>query len=365
LAFRYSGDGKQWQNIDYFEILEHSISNPHQEMLVKLDIPFISGSLLQTIIDLDFGKQYITQAEIHPSSYTKPVFEMTNMGKNLLLNFSNIQNADRLKLRVSENVTYQGTSKGRFEYVLPASKLASDSLVLQLENAHQIILDTTLIVHMLAPNQQNEIIDQTYQSSFISESKSLYDTLCITKRSFSDTSLQSILPVLSRTFEWLPSDQKLKNNVIITLPYQSHLFKSKQLGIYTSNGNGNLSYLHSTADTVSQRIFAKSEKLGRFFVGADTVLPELEIYYPQKDAKYKPMKNIRFKAWDTLSGISIDRSIKVSLDDRFVLPEWDPEEELIIAQPHFPVKSGKHILEISVTDAAGNTRVVKIPFNIL
>ena len=53
----------------------------------------------------------------------------------------------------------------------------------------------------------------------------------------------------------------------------------------------------------------------------------------------------------------------MTIDNQFVLPEWDPERDLVTGHPHWQIKPGIHEIRIDVGDMAGNHNIQK--FNII
>ncbi|MBN1213302.1 MAG: M23 family metallopeptidase [candidate division Zixibacteria bacterium] len=63
---------------------------------------------------------------------------------------------------------------------------------------------------------------------------------------------------------------------------------------------------------------------------------------------------ISFILEDTLSGITDDRNISIRLDDRWMIPEYNPENKICKTRPVEPLSRGKHSLKIEITDRVGN-----------
>jgi hypothetical protein len=75
-----------------------------------------------------------------------------------------------------------------------------------------------------------------------------------------------------------------------------------------------------------------------------------------------PRPLVRFSLRDLLSGIEDDRSISLFIDDQWLIPEYDPESGICTSRPLEPLTSGEHVLQIAVTDRAGNTTERNIRF---
>ena len=71
---------------------------------------------------------------------------------------------------------------------------------------------------------------------------------------------------------------------------------------------------------------------------------------------------ISFLVAEDLSGIENQENIKVYLDGRWLIPEYDPELELLKTYPEKRIKDGRHDLKIIVSDRVGNSRTVNTHF---
>ena len=67
---------------------------------------------------------------------------------------------------------------------------------------------------------------------------------------------------------------------------------------------------------------------------------------------------------DTISGIGDENQISLSMDGEYVLPEWDPEEDLVIGFMEKNLPSGNHIFSASIRDRSGNITRQAVYFKI-
>ena len=65
---------------------------------------------------------------------------------------------------------------------------------------------------------------------------------------------------------------------------------------------------------------------------------------------------LQFRLTDSLSGIGSDRDISVMIDSLFVVPEWDPERDLVYGHLPSRLPAGMHTIRFRVSDRAGNRR---------
>ena len=68
-----------------------------------------------------------------------------------------------------------------------------------------------------------------------------------------------------------------------------------------------------------------------------------------------PQPTFSFFLSDSLAGIADDRSVEVTIDGEWMIPEYDPEDEILLVQPFEPLADGEHVIRVRVTDRAGNT----------
>jgi hypothetical protein len=67
---------------------------------------------------------------------------------------------------------------------------------------------------------------------------------------------------------------------------------------------------------------------------------------------------------DDFSGVGDDTMIEVLIDGTWIPPEYDPETHQLIAEPWARLKTGRHTLEVRVSDWAGNRTEVKRTFRV-
>jgi hypothetical protein len=130
------------------------------------------------------------------------------------------------------------------------------------------------------------------------------------------------------------------------------------------NGKDKYLYLPTQIDSNSFLLTAKTSSLGKFIVAADTVPPEIEIESPRSGANYKSNPKIKLILKDTLSGIEDEDYISLSIDGEFVLPEWDPEEDIVVGIMQNDLSSGNHIFSASIRDRSGNISRQAVYFKI-
>ncbi len=160
---------------------------------------------------------------------------------------------------------------------------------------------------------------------------------------------------LSAEYVTEPFDQPMNYgaNISITLP--DSIAAKKGIGAYYRKLNGSWRFLPTkrNGNTLSTRITS----LEKFAIIQDTIPPTIRPLnlrkFNQSRAKNLPL---RFSVGDGMSGIYRETQFRVEVDGRWTLYEYDPEEKfLIVHRKNIP--SGKHNLQVYITDNAGNRTV--------
>ncbi|MFH1699822.1 MAG: M23 family metallopeptidase [Candidatus Zixiibacteriota bacterium] len=103
--------------------------------------------------------------------------------------------------------------------------------------------------------------------------------------------------------------------------------------------------------------FIKSDIGGTGLVAiiADTTAPVIKSLNIEEKGRVKiSQPEIRFIVDDELSKIENDFNFNVTIDGKWISPEYDPERQSFKSKPHWRLIPGKHILKIEVTDRCGN-----------
>ncbi len=94
---------------------------------------------------------------------------------------------------------------------------------------------------------------------------------------------------------------------------------------------------------------------GSFVAVFDFVPPVIKQLSIKNGGHYESLRPaVNFIIEDTLSGIGDDRDIRIEIDGKWQIPEYDPETGWCTSKPVEPLKPGSHHLGIMVTDRAGN-----------
>jgi len=118
-------------------------------------------------------------------------------------------------------------------------------------------------------------------------------------------------------------------------------------------------------EPANRRLHSKLGGGGIVAVITDTVAPVVTGLNIEEGMRLNSSRpEITFKLIDELSKIEDDRNFTVSIDGRWIVPEYDPEREDFIGKPHWELSRGNHKLEIVVTDRCDNQTSVTRNFKI-
>lgn len=111
-----------------------------------------------------------------------------------------------------------------------------------------------------------------------------------------------------------------------------------------------------TTDSTKAGLLYGSSRLGGSYAAVydldRPIITDLSVREGQIITDVRPV--ITFGIKEDCSGLADDRSIVIKLDDKWQIPEYDPELNLCQTQPMAPLGPGSHHLSIEVTDRAGN-----------
>ncbi len=362
LRFSQGDEDNRWQPLQQYEILSRSFGAARQQMLVKLKLPRTDAPFLKTSVETSNYDKTHTISALSDNPHPHVYFDLDKMGKYLLCMFEGVQDHPELRLDIEGTVGGNQSItpyifNNRFEHTLPARAIAGDSVRLTLRRSHTIMLDTVVQAIALNAGKVNEYRFFGDRFRMRLRRESLYDTLIIqTSKESADRFAESDpqAPLLSPVYAVEPGDQIMKEGVEIEIDYDNWNGPKEQVGLYKVDDDGGLHRARSVVKESGLRVRGRATTFGRFVVAADSVAPEIDVQVPRDGAYLRRLRYIRFRIGDELSGIGSDRNIRVTVDGRFVIPEWDPEKDLITAKPHWRLSGGRHAVEIHVSDRAGN-----------
>jgi hypothetical protein len=361
LDFFSSIDYQTWQSINQFEIHKRELMPDYQQFLIKLILPDTLQQFVRTNIISDNNKFSLYSTIMDSAQVNNINLEVTNLGKSVLLDFSTINIQSSLKLTLNNNLkTYTIIPEiinNHFEHVIPSTIFSSSPLKATLSDRQTVYVDTVLNIQKILPEKYQRIGFYKDSVQIISRPQSVYDTLLFDVRKTKIEIFDHNIPLLSPFYVFNSAYQALKSGVEMAIQLDSIKISPERIGIYTINKKNKLEFIDSRIDTSENLIIGKLEAFGMYFAAADTIKPELEILDLKDNEILRSLNEIKFMAKDEQSGIGQDFNIHISIDSQFVLPEWDPERDLITGHPHWEIKPGIHELTIEVKDMAGNQNI--------
>jgi hypothetical protein len=353
-----------WKPINYFEFLNRKNIAQGEEIIIKAVLPSAECYNFKAEYITEMGKAQSFASSLQPENVLMKL-QAKSLGKFLVLHFltDKISHYNfNLYLQSGKNkqITPFEYSEKKYEKVIPARFFNSDSLKIKIASLNKVYLDTVLFYAVFKQNTADTADFKNGVYSIKSFKNSFYDTTLIHIYESNINNFKINMPVLSDLINIEPNYQILKNNVLLTMAYNGICRYPEKLGIYKLKPSKGFSFIGGKTDTLKQFISTKSPTLGRFFVGLDTIAPVIKIILPKWAKTVKPAFIIKFKVKDTLSDIAAEDDISVTIDGKFVLPEWDPETEFVVARPHWQVERGRHKIRISVKDAVGNENIKEI-----
>jgi murein DD-endopeptidase MepM/ murein hydrolase activator NlpD len=137
-------------------------------------------------------------------------------------------------------------------------------------------------------------------------------------------------------------------------PLNTNLPKEKLLLVRLEQGKDPVP-LQSTFD--NGMIKASSRILGTFAVMADTLAPTIKPLNFSSGRLPDTLRTLRLEVKDDFSGIA---SVRPSLNDRWILMDHDPKNNLLVYELDDRMRKGSNTLRVVVTDHAGNSRTLQL-----
>jgi len=365
LQFFSKADSFPWTDIKYFEILQQTFGKNSQTLQLKIRLEHDSADALKVKTWLPNQIQAESVLSLTNSDSNTVRLKISNLGKYLSVKTEPEYSFAVLTI---ENLRDRQQAPQRYildpETVLPAGKITSDSLRFTVTSNGKILADSTVLLYALNRGTKQHFSFDDGRCVFESNEHTLYDTLLyhFSKEEVNADSFN--VPVFGSAYQFSGPPQLFRKAPLLKIKYDSLLFAARQTGICTIGKNGRISWKSAKWNPVEKEFSTRMGSFGTYILGADTSAPVVEIIFPKDGQTLKSLKNIRFTADDSLSGIGSDRNLEIYLDDQFVLPEWDPERNLISGVPEEKPQPGNHLIRIRVSDSAGNSTEKTLHFSI-
>ncbi|NOX88144.1 MAG: M23 family metallopeptidase [Calditrichaeota bacterium] len=362
-----SNDQRKWTPLNYYEILDHKFTAEGQSMLIKADLEDSNSIYLRMDVKTDKDRRFSTLIDLQ-NTPERLNAKLLNLGKYWVLQAAPLNYIEGLELFIERNgrrLKYQPQIYGKtLEAVLEAGEQKSGNLRVKLATRQKTLLDTSIQYGVFFPGRKQT---QSYSNDRLriqTGAETVYDTLIYRLEVSDSVPRFDGVPVLSPIyrFDWYP--QIFRKPALISIQYDSLNIPQRTIGIYAVDSRSRLSFVGSNVDSIEKRVSAKIKTLNGFVAAADTTAPLLKIQFPKERQILANLNEVRFITDDTLSGIDSDLDIRIFIDRRLVIPEWDPERRLVTGHPDRQLEEGDHELRITVKDRAGNIAQKTLSFTI-
>ncbi len=346
------------KTIERFEILRQIFNDDNQNMLFRLQ-PDSLASELTLKVELKNGDTLSSRLSLEQNSDENPTFDFYPFGTFWVARIAPVPFLPALTLNVrrghlTENLT-QLRKGSSLQALLPARLFEGERPVtLRLQSGQQTLADTVQDVHVLIPGEKKRWHFAQDRVALESIPHSVYDSLLFTATEVIPDTVQNTVPLFSPAFRIWGQQQKFRSGLILKMTPDSVPPNPKQVGICRLSSRGKLSWSAAQYESSANRFSRSIASFGTYILAADTTAPQIAITLPRSGKLYHKTPLIEFLATDSLAGIGSDRNIQVFVDGRFVIPEWDPERELVRVRPYWKVAPGKHRVRVLVRDRAGN-----------
>lgn len=157
-----------------------------------------------------------------------------------------------------------------------------------------------------------------------------------------------------------PSTIPLNGFAKISLDYTEEDCDPQKLALYELTDAGWWRPIGHDLDTTNKMVSGKVRYFSSYALLEDKKPPVIKKIYPYNGKRIKQRKpKIKAIIKDDLSGIGSDLDILITIDGEWMIPEYDPETNVLITKPTYPLSYGKHELLISVKDRVGNESEAK------
>jgi hypothetical protein len=166
-------------------------------------------------------------------------------------------------------------------------------------------------------------------------------------------------------YSFEPKDIPFAKYAWVSLSYTGRNCNPQKLALYEYK-NKSWRFVGNELDPNKKTISGKVRYLSTYVLLEDRKTPGIKIVYPKKWQRIKKrLPQIYAKIWDDLSGFGSEEEIRVTIDNLWVIPEYDPEKKILKAKPPQLLSYGWHTLKIVAEDRVGNTRVAKRKFKVI
>jgi hypothetical protein len=171
-------------------------------------------------------------------------------------------------------------------------------------------------------------------------------------------------PKIGDFYSFEPAYIPLAGFAKVFLSYQGEDWDPTKVALYEYD-NGFFRFISKERDKEDKMISGRVRYLSTYVLLEDKKAPRIRIISPKRKMIKNDFLKILAKISDDLSGFGSEDDIKVTLDGDWLIPEYDPEKNILITKPNEKLLPGWHELVIEAKDRMGNSRVVIRKFKII
>jgi hypothetical protein len=304
------------------------------------------------------------------TDYLKQEPEFHFLGSELVLRFRHLANYGTIKSASRQReFPLRRTDQDYSEVMLPGDLVSGENQHLKLYSTLVPSWSAAIEMHQLYPGVQQTV--GWFDSALVirTSAESVLDTVLITADTVSAATVTTCMPagmqVTGPLYQLRPDNFPWYADFLLQLSVaNTGLPRWGKWSIYQVESSGKISYLPASFDSVNLTLSTRASSFGNFLIASDTLPPLLEIMSPQNGQDYAVNPKIKLRLDDLHSGIGSERNISLSMDGNYVIPEWDPEKNVIVTGYDAPLAAGAHTFTASIKDRCGNINRQAIRFTI-
>jgi hypothetical protein len=170
---------------------------------------------------------------------------------------------------------------------------------------------------------------------------------------------------VSGCYTLFPLEQPLKSDASLLFILPNPASDLEQIGLYEFDDD-KWEYLDDQDWVAEFTLRAPIERTGIFALLRDETPPEITDIFPGDGGNFRAIdvKYLMATVKDALSGLKDDTAIKITLNDKPVIAEYNAPKDYVRYKLPAPLKEGQYTLTIFVTDRAKNTMMKSSTFKI-
>lgn len=343
---------KKMSGVDYFEVVDGKLSQPQDGMKIKFNAPDSGARYLKIHLKDKDGRLNDRVVPLAGNGELMPQFYFA--GNRLILETPVLPSDTQLRLNSPGRIySPEKLPNGVSQFIIPHYELGNRSTRFKLESGADALWSEEFHMAVFYPGEQKTISWFDSTLSVTPGPGTFVDTVIIQSEIQEPDSVAQILPVTGKIFVINPGNIPVFQGASVSIKVDS-LPSSGNWAVFRTNGLNSISFAGGILDTSRMIFTLRTNPLGKFIVACDTIAPEIQVRAPVDGKSYSGNPPIEFTVTDQYSGIGSEENISLLVDGEFVLPEWDPEDDLVIARIDKQLSKGNHTLSITIRDQSGN-----------